>query len=121
MSEGAILHYRIVRPLGAGGMGVVFLAEEVTLVLAGRANEARAAAATAESLATSDGGTFLLARYWALTGNRERSLVQLERALGLRVSHPDLVRDPAFQRWTGDRRFERVRAAMRERFRAGSA
>lgn len=90
----------------------------VTLQRSGREEEARAAAAHAESLAASRWGHYNLACYRALAGDRTAAIDGLRRALELGFADALITMDPDLATLRGDPEFEAIVEAVGERIRS---
>jgi tetratricopeptide (TPR) repeat protein/predicted Ser/Thr protein kinase len=90
----------------------------VTLFMARRGAEARVAAQRAASLPESDLGTYNLACYYALTGQRAEALRLLRRSLELGPGDPDeIAGDAALSSLRGDPGFEALMSEASRRYR----
>jgi eukaryotic-like serine/threonine-protein kinase len=89
--------------------------EALSLLRAGRTDEAIEVARRTEELAASEAGTYNLACFWALAGDRRRALDLLRRCLDLGLADDYIERDPDLASLRGDPEFHAVLTEVRRR------
>ena len=111
--EESVIHHA--RACDLARMQHVCAASSLALHLAGQAAEARTAAELASNMKDSSLGSYNLACYYALAGNRDEALDHLRSSLRLGNHDAWIAHDPDLRSLHGDPEFEVIVAEVKKR------